>query len=187
VGETVAGGCCDGELCRESEVRLLAKLLRSEESESSLRTPALSRGLLCGIDCEFGEVGERGIRSLLSFLVDEGGGLWRVGFSFLDGGVAECRILEVGVTCLERVGGVAGCEDNGPPPGVGGRTIDSGECGEESAEARGYRSLCRSTLTGVSAIWYRPFVDLRIVVMFVVPLLHVLKVKAGCTIAYRSS
>jgi hypothetical protein len=94
----------------ESEVRLLEKEERRFVSDKSLRTPLgfWALGDICA--AEAGEVGvlKLSFRSLV------------IVFAVLGAGSSRSP------------GGVVGCEDKGPPPGVGGSTSDGERRGEDA-------------------------------------------------------
>lgn len=125
--------------CRgcDRDVRLLENDERKFVSDRSLRTPLgfCAFGDICAADA--GDVGvlKLSLRSL----------------------VIESAVFAVlGTTSARSPGGVVGCEDNGPPPGVGGSTSE----GDRLGEAGGGMSVpsVKEKLTGVT---FRKY-DLRL-------------------------
>ena len=90
----------------EREVRLLLKLERRLVRESSLRTPfgRCALGDFCAA-----EAGLVGVRKLSAW---------------------SLVTLDVGFCCSN--GGVVGCEESGPPPGVGGSASEGERRGESA-------------------------------------------------------
>ena len=95
----------------ERDVRLLLKEERRLVRESSLRTPfgRCALGDFCAA-----EAGDVGVRKLLS---------------------RSLAMLDGAFSCSP--GGVVGCEDSGPPPGVGGSAIEGDRRSEKSTSVGG--------------------------------------------------
>jgi hypothetical protein len=113
---------------RERDVRELEKLFRRDDSERSFLTPVLSR--LCVL-ADAGVKGGREFCSLRTLLYNaNAGGLPDVEAE----GVRRLGLCEGGGDHRLFSIGVVGCEESGPPPGVGGLAYGPGEGG---GDARG--------------------------------------------------